>query len=60
MLDTVKSYIANFPDIDFNTYYQQYVLDIQDENINLELDSKSITDINKLVSTIQRELGNLQ
>ena len=36
MLDTIKQYITDLSDIDFNTYYQNYVCNVQDENIGLE------------------------
>ena len=61
MLETVQSYIQELPNIDFNTYYQQYVLSIQDENILSEsqISDSTFTSISKLLVKIQREIGNL-
>jgi len=60
MLETVKKYIQELPDIDFNTYYQNYVLSVQDENIGIESKQfNTFNDINKLIAKIQRELGNI-
>ena len=60
MLETVKQYIADLPQEDFNTYYQKYVLAIQDENIGLEYKQEiTFSDINKLISKIQQELKNI-
>lgn len=61
MLETVQSYIRELPNVDFNTYYQQYVLSIQDENILSEsqISDSTFTNINKLLVKIQREIGNL-
>ncbi len=62
MLDLVKSYIKDLPDIDFNTYYQQYVLSVQDENLMSEtqISDSTFTNVSKLLVKIQREIGNLQ
>lgn len=60
MLETVKKYIQELPDIDFNSYYQNYVLSVQDENIGIESKQfNTFNDINKLIAKIQRELGNI-
>ena len=61
MLETIKQYIKELPQEDFDTYYQTYILNVQDANIALEIGQpESITDISKLLTKIQRELGNIQ
>lgn len=62
MLETVRSYIAELPDISFNDYYQQYVFSIQDENIGLEtqFSDNTFNSIGKLIAKIHKELGNIQ
>lgn len=62
MLETIKSYIRELPDTDFNTYYQQYVLSIQDENLMSEtqISDSTFSSVSKLLVKIQREIGNLQ
>ena len=37
MLDTIKQYINNIIDISFNEYYQSYIMQVQDMNIESEL-----------------------
>lgn len=37
MLDTVKQYIKNVPDISFQQFYQLYVTSVQDSNIDREV-----------------------
>lgn len=61
MLDNIKSYISNMPDNSFDEYYQKYVLAVQDRNIEMEMNFNSNTfiSINKLITAIHRELGNI-
>lgn len=37
MLDMIKQYIKNISDITFNEYYQSYIMQVQDMNIESEL-----------------------
>lgn len=37
MLETVKQSINNLPCISFEEYYQYYVMDVQDHNIDAEV-----------------------
>jgi predicted proteasome-type protease len=37
MLDMIKQYINNITDISFNEYYQSYIMQVQDRNIESEL-----------------------
>lgn len=62
MLNTIREYIDNLPDIPFVEFYQQYVMQIQDECIDIELsrlrrlsakDSKLIT---KMCNDTQKAL----
>ena len=60
MLETIQRYIKELPNEDFLTYYQNYVLSVQDENIGQEINQvETFNDINKLVIKIQKELGNI-
>lgn len=60
MLETVKQYIKSLPDEDFATFYQNYVLSVQDGNIGQEINQlETFNDINKLIIKIQKELGNI-
>lgn len=60
MLETVKQYIKELPKEDFPTFYQNYVLTIQDENLGIEVNQlETFTDIGRFISKIQRELGNI-
>ena len=61
MLDNIKSYIKELPDESFDDYYQKYILAVQDRNIGMETNFNSTTfiSINKLISAIHRELGNI-
>lgn len=61
MLETVKQYIEELPDIDFTDYYQQYIFSIQDENLRLEtaFQDPTFEDINKLLGKIRKELGDI-
>ena len=59
MLETVKRYIKELPDIEFNEYYQQYIFSIQDENIYSEtaINDTTFISIDKLLGRIRKELG---
>lgn len=61
MLEHVKQYIESLPDIDFNTYYQDYVFAIQDENLEAEnqFNDPTFNDISKIIAKIHKELGNI-
>lgn len=37
MLKTVEEYIDNLEDITFSTFYKQYIMEVQDENIDKEV-----------------------
>jgi len=61
MLDNIKSYISNMPDDSFDEYYQNYIFAVQDRNIGMEtnFNSNTFISINKLITAIHRELGNI-
>lgn len=61
MLETVKRYISETPDISFNDYYQQYIFTIQDENIGAETQFSDITfnNVERIISRIRKELGGI-
>jgi len=59
MLETVKKYIAELPDNDFNDYYQRYIFQIQDDNLSNErgVSDSTFNSINKLLNKIRKEIG---
>lgn len=54
MLETVKTYIDELPDIPFDQYYQNYVCRVQDQNIKIEIDSLKSDDILSLEQILAR------
>lgn len=62
MLESIKSYINELPEEDFNEYYQKYILNVQDDNLSLETQFNETTfiSINKLITSINKELGNIK
>ena len=42
MLEAVKRYIEEQPDIPFDIYYQGYICDVQDQNIVSEINGLNI------------------
>jgi len=65
MLETIKSYIKELPDTDFDTYYQTYICNIQDFNVVSEIDSIELDTtlpLDKLVAKLHKELlsGNME
>lgn len=54
MLETVKTYIDELPDIPFDQYYQDYVCRVQDQNIRIEIDSFKSDDILSLEQILAR------
>lgn len=53
MLDTIKRYIKNIPDITFNEYYQSYIMQVQDRNIESELKHLSARNVLSLYTMDQ-------
>ena len=62
MLETIKSYITSSSDVTFEEYYQQYIFDVQDQNIDKEIGAVRPNDIlalDKLIAKLHKELlGN--
>ena len=59
MLETVKRYIKELPDQDFEDFYQNYIFNVQDQNITVEVSSVKTTDIlslEKLIAKLHKEL----
>ena len=59
MLDTIKTYIKELPDQDFDDFYQQYIFRVQDQNIIAEVGSVRTSDIlslDRLVAKLHKEL----
>lgn len=53
MLDTIKQYIKNISDITFNEYYQSYIMQVQDRNIESELKHLSARNVLSLYTMDQ-------
>ena len=62
MLETIKTYIDELPELDFDDYYQNYIFEVQDQNLELEVSSLKTADIlslDKLIAKLHKELlGN--
>ena len=59
MLDIIKAYIRDLPDTEFEDYFQQYIFDVQDQNIIAEVNSVKTTDIlslDRLIARLHNEL----
>ena len=59
MLNTVKRYIEELPDIPFSQYYQTYICDVQDMNILAEINSvntKDMVSLHKILERLKYEL----
>ena len=53
MLETVKTYIKEIPDVPFGEFYQRYICYVQDMNIQAEINSikpDDIISLNKLLT----------
>jgi len=62
MLDTVKSIIEELPDMPFDEYYQRYIFDVQDQNIQAEVSSvkpEDVMSVNRLIDRLYHELYSL-
>ena len=53
MLDMIKQYINNITDISFNEYYQSYIMQVQDRNIEYELKHLSARNVLSLYTMDQ-------
>ena len=53
MLDTIKQYIKNISDITFNEYYQSYIMQVRDRNIESELKHLSARNVLSLYTMDQ-------
>ena len=59
MLDTIKCYIKELPDQNFDDYYQDYIFRVQDQNLLTEVESIKTSDImslDKLIAKLHKEL----
>ena len=59
MLETIKSYIKEIPDISFGEFYQNYICHVQDQNIAIEMNnikSDEIMSVTKLLEKLKRAL----
>lgn len=63
MLDTVKQYIKNVPDISFQQFYQLYVTSVQDSNIDREVSyliNRNILGVNSMGVLIHNTIERLK
>ena len=62
MLGTIKAYIEDLPEDTFEDFYQKYIFEVQDQNIEAEVGSVKTTDIlslGKVIARLHKELhGN--
>lgn len=59
MLETIKSYINDAPNIPFEEFYQRYIFRVQDMNIESEVAGVKTDDIlslDKLITRLHKEL----
>lgn len=59
MLESIKTYIKELPEVSFVEHYQNYICRVQDRNIELEVNSIKTDDIlslDKLVAKLCKEL----
>lgn len=59
MLETVKQYVRDVPDTPFAEYYQRYICEVQDQNIQAEVSGAKTADIlslDKLITRLNMEL----
>lgn len=59
MLNTVKSYIDELPDMPFGEFYQRYIFEVQDQNIVVEVNGVTLTDVlsvDKFIAKLYKEL----
>jgi hypothetical protein len=59
MLETIKTYIKDLPCTSFEDYYQNYIFDVQDANIEAEVKSIKTSDIlslDRLIAKLHKEL----
>ena len=59
MLNTIKAYITELPEYNFDLYYQNYIFDVQDQNIFTEVSSIKTNDIlslDRLIAKLHKEL----
>lgn len=57
MLETIKTYINELPDIPFDTFYQEYICNIQDQNVQAEINNikaDEIVSLTKLLDSLRR------
>ena len=64
MLETIKDYISNLPNNDFESHFNQYMMDVQDRSIHDEVNitlrqfKKDILDIERTVQSEYEGLVN--
>lgn len=63
MLTIVKKYIEALPDTSFEQFYVNYIMQVQDENIEREMEylsSKNILNIPAMENSIVKEIERLK
>ena len=59
MLNTIKAYITELPEYNFDLYYQKYIFNVQDQNIIAEVNSVKTNDIislDRFIAKLHKEL----
>lgn len=59
MLDTIKTYIKETPNMPFDEYYQRYIFRVQDANIEAEVGSIKTDDVlslDRLIAKLHKAL----
>ena len=54
MLETIKTFIKETPDISFDEFYQDYICDVQDQNVRAEIDTVQTDEIITLEKLLDR------
>lgn len=56
MLDTIKTYIKEIPDVPFDEFYQGYICYVQDINVQAEINSvksEEVMSLNKILARLK-------
>lgn len=57
MLDTIKAYIKEIPNVPFDEFYQRYICYVQDTNVQSEINniqSDEVMSLNKILKRLQQ------
>ena len=57
MLDSIKTMIKELPELPFDVFYQEYICDVQDQNVQAEIatvQTDEIISLNKLIDKLRK------